>query len=50
MGLDCVIAITGTHAEYQYREDEWILINRKFTTSASAPASPHDGDIWLQPA
>jgi len=42
--------ITGTHAEYQYREDEWILINRKITTSASAPASPHDGDIWLQPA
>lgn len=41
--------ITGTHAEYQYREDEWILVNRKFTTSSSAPADPHDGDIWLQP-
>lgn len=41
--------ITGTHATYQYREDEWILIHRKFTTDASAPASPHEGDIWIQP-
>ena len=41
--------LTGTHQLTEYREDEWILINRKFTTSATAPTSPHDGDIWIQP-
>lgn len=41
--------ITSTHAEYQYREDEWILVNRKFTVSLDAPTAPHEGDIWLQP-
>lgn len=42
--------ISGTYAEYEYRQDEWILTNRKFTVSASAPSDPHDGDIWLQPS
>ena len=41
--------ITGTHKLQEYREDEWILINFKVTVSSTAPASPHDGDIWLQP-
>ena len=40
---------TGDDREYQYRDDEWIIVNRKFTISANAPSSPHDGDIWLQP-
>jgi len=38
------------YSEWEYRQDEWIRRNAKITTSASAPASPHDGDIWLQPA
>lgn len=41
--------ITGTHQLLEYREDEWILINRKITVSATAPVSPHDGDVWIQP-
>jgi len=39
-----------THQLTEYREDEWILLNRKFTTDASPPASPHEGDIWLAPS
>ena len=42
--------ISGTYAEYDYRQDEWILTNFKVTVSATAPSSPHDGDIWLQPS
>lgn len=42
--------ITGTHQLLEYREDEWILINQKITTSETNPASPHEGDIWLQPS
>lgn len=49
--------VTGDHAYLndtdqltEYREDEWILLNRKITTAVSAPADPHDGDIWLQPS
>lgn len=41
---------TGTHQLTEYREDEWILVNQKITTSETAPASPHEGDIWLQPS
>jgi hypothetical protein len=41
--------ITGTHQLTEYREDAWILINFLVTVSASQPASPHAGDIWLQP-
>lgn len=37
------------YAEWEYRQDEWIRRNAKITVSATAPASPHDGDIWLQP-
>ena len=49
--------VTGDHAYLndvhqltEYREDEWILVNQKITTSETAPASPHEGDIWLQPS
>jgi len=42
--------ISGTYAEYDYRQDEWIITNFKVTVAASAPADPHDGDIWLQPS
>lgn len=42
--------ITGTHQLLEYREDEWILINQKITTSETAPTSPHEGDVWLQPS
>lgn len=41
--------LTGTHQLFEYREDEWILINQKITTSATQPTAPHEGDIWLQP-
>ena len=48
--------VTGDHAYLndvhqltEYREDEWIIINNKVIYSASAPASPHEGDIWIQP-
>lgn len=41
--------ITGTHQLLEYREDEWILLNQKITTSETAPVDAHDGDIWLQP-
>ena len=37
------------YVEWEYRQDEWIRRNPKITVSASAPSSPHDGDIWLQP-
>jgi len=40
---------TDTHQLTEYREDEWILVNRKFTTAGVAPSAPHDGDIWIQP-
>ena len=39
----------GTYQLLNYRQDEWILVNPKITTSAVAPADPHDGDVWLQP-
>ena len=42
--------LIDSHQLTEYREDEWILVNRKFTTDASPPASPHEGDIWLAPA
>ena len=42
--------LNDVHQLTEYREDEWILLNRKITTSVSAPASPHDGDIWLAPS
>jgi hypothetical protein len=42
--------ITGTHQLLEYREDEWILLNQKITTSDTAPVAPHEGDIWLQPS
>lgn len=41
--------LTGVHQLTEYREDEWILINRKVTTSDVAPVDPHDGDFWVQP-
>lgn len=41
--------LTGTHQLTEYRQDEWILLNRKITNDASAPTDPHDGDIWIQP-
>jgi len=41
--------ITGTHQLTEYREDAWILINFLVTVSDAQPASPHAGDIWLQP-
>lgn len=37
------------YAEWEYRQDEWIRRNAKITVSSSAPASPHDGDLWFQP-
>lgn len=43
------VYLTGNDQEQQYRQDEWIIVNRKFTVSANAPSSPHEGDIWLQP-
>ena len=42
--------LTGNHTLTEYREDEWILLNQKITTSDTAPASPHEGDVWLQPS
>jgi hypothetical protein len=42
--------LEGTHQLTEYREDEWILLNFKVTTSDTAPVSPHEGDIWLQPS
>ena len=42
--------LNDVHQLTEYREDEWILINRKITTAASAPSDPHDGDVWLQPS
>jgi len=42
--------LIDSHQLTEYREDGWILVNRKFTTDASPPASPHEGDIWLAPA
>jgi len=42
--------ITGTHQLLEYREDEWILLNQKIVTSETAPTSPHEGDVWLQPS
>lgn len=41
--------IIATDQLLEYREDEWILINQKITTSEIAPVDPHDGDVWLQP-
>lgn len=41
--------IIATHQLLEYREDEWILINQKITTSETAPTDPLDGDVWLQP-
>ena len=48
--------VTGDHAFLndvdqltEYREDEWILINQKITVSETQPASPHTGDVWIQP-
>ena len=38
-----------THQLTQYREDEWILINRKVVVSDTNPVDPHLGDLWLQP-
>lgn len=40
---------SDTYSEWEYRQDEWIRTNQKITTSESAPANPHDGDIWFQP-
>ena len=42
--------LTGSHQLLEYREDEWILINQKITTSETAPTAPHEGDVWLQPS
>ena len=42
--------LIDVHQLTEYREDEWILLNRKITTDASAPADPHDEDLWLQPS
>lgn len=51
-----VVAYTGArayteddHAEWQYRQDEWIRMNPKITVSVDAPVDPHDGDLWFQP-
>lgn len=37
------------HAEYQYRDDEWVLMNQKITVSDEPPADPHVGDVWMRP-
>jgi len=42
--------LIDTHQLTEYREDEWILLNYKVSTATVAPASPHEGDIWLQPS
>lgn len=48
---DGALAKTTTDGKlFEYRVDEWILVNRKITISASAPSDPHDDDIWLQPS
>lgn len=41
--------LNDTHSLTEYREDEWITINNKVSVSATAPATPINGDIWLQP-
>lgn len=40
---------TGNHTLWNYRNNEWIRGNVKVTQSATAPASPQTGDIWIQP-
>jgi hypothetical protein len=40
---------SDTYSEWEYRQDEWIRTNQKITQSGTQPASPHAGDIWLQP-
>jgi len=42
--------LNDVHQLTEYREDEWILVNQKITSSATAPTDPHDGDVWLQPS
>ena len=41
--------LTDSHQLLEYRVNEWILINQKIVINAVAPASPRDGDVWLQP-
>ncbi len=41
--------ITGTHTGYVYRNNEWIINTVKIVVSATQPASPQTGDVWLQP-
>lgn len=41
--------LTASHELTLYRNDEWILVTREQSVSSSAPSSPQDGDLWLQP-
>ena len=38
-----------SHAEQVYRADAWVTFSYLHTVSASAPAGPLVGDLWLEP-